>query len=197
MMQLMKMATVRGVLPFYLNNKKLPKYWTADEVRKIIAVTHDPRYRLLFTILWRTGMRISEALSLTPRNFNFHAKNVVVPTLKRKGHPLRVIPVDDDLLIWVARYIEQFFILPHQKLFPMTRQAVDEAIEKSCKLAEIYDDRAHVHTFRHSFAVHCVLQGVPLVVLNEWLGHADIRNTLKYTKVTAQDTRPFYEQIQW
>jgi site-specific recombinase XerD len=42
-----------------------------------------------------------------------------------------------------------------------------------------------------------VLSGVPLVVLNEWLGHADIRNTLIYTKVTAQDTRAYYEQINW
>jgi site-specific recombinase XerD len=197
MMQLMKVAAVRGIQPFYLGNKKLPKYWTADEVRRIIAVTHDDRYRLLFELLWRTGMRVSEALSLTPSHFDFYTKVVVVPTLKRRGRPTRIIPIADDLLYWVRSYIEEFCILPHQRLFSVTRQAVFDAVEKSCKLAELYDDRAHPHTFRHSFAVHCVLSGVPLVVLNEWLGHADIRNTLIYTKVTAQDTRAYYEQINW
>ena len=196
-MTIMKQVTLRGIQPFYIGNREVPKYWTADEVKKIIAVTWDMRYRTLFTLLWKTGMRVSEALSLKPVHFDFYLKVVYVPTLKRKGHPIRAIPIDDDVIRMVQSYIETYQILPNEKLFPMTRQAVWDAVERSCKLANLYDDRSHPHTFRHSFAVHCVLNNVPLIVLNSWLGHADIRNTLIYAQIVARDTREFYEQIQW
>lgn len=177
--------------------RDLPKYWTKDEVKRIIAFERRPMYRLLFTILWETGVRVSEALSLTPSNFDPYGKCLVVPTLKRKNRPHRVIPVRDELIEWVKNYAMEHGILPHQKLFPVSRQAVFDAVVSACKAAELFDERAHPHTFRHSFAIHCVLNGVPITVLNEWLGHADIRNTLIYTKVMAADTRPYYERLNW
>jgi len=142
-------------------------------------------------------MRVSEALSLTPLHFDYYLKTVSVPTLKRKKHPVRIIPVDDDVLRMVAQVVEYYQVRPNERLFPMTRQAVWGAVERSCKMVGLYDKRSRPHTFRHSFAVHCVLNNVPLVVLNAWLGHADVRSTMIYAQVVARDTREFYDNIVW
>ncbi|MHA2203816.1 MAG: tyrosine-type recombinase/integrase, partial [Candidatus Hodarchaeales archaeon] len=57
------------------------------------------------------------------------------------------------------------------------------------------DERGHPHTLRHSFAVNCILHGVPITVLKEWLGHRDITKTLIYTQILAHDSRAFMEQV--
>ncbi|HHT9118384.1 MAG TPA: tyrosine-type recombinase/integrase, partial [Candidatus Hypogeohydataceae bacterium YC38] len=66
---------------------------------------------------------------------------------------------------------------------------------EACSKAGIDRDRSHPHTFRHSFAVHCVLSGVPLPVLKKWLGHSSISRTMIYCQVLARDTREFYERV--
>jgi integrase/recombinase XerD len=70
-------------------------------------------------------------------------------------------------------------------------------VRKACKLAGLNDGRDHPHTFRHSFAINCIIQSVPVTVLREWLGHRDITKTLIYTQILAQDSRVFMENVRF
>jgi len=176
-------------------DRNLPKYWSKDEARIIIGATEKPRDKLIMEMMYQTGARVSELLMLTSKDIDFHASVVRVPTLKRKKPHLRVIPVKSVLLGEIAKYIATTKPEDYSSLFKINRTRVYQIVQKACKDADLYDDRSHPHTFRHSFAIQCVISGVPTLVLNEWLGHANIENTLVYTKVLASDSREFYERV--
>ncbi len=190
----MALARRTQSLPALLG-RELPKYFTAEEVHHILAATENERDKLMLNLMWQTGLRVSELLALTPSHIDFRGYTLKVPTLKRKGTPLRVVPLQPSLLGELARYIATQKTDDKGRLFPLTRFRVFQIVKGACQKAGINDDRAHPHTFRHSFAVHCVLHGVPVLVLNEWLGHSNIENTLIYTKVLAADSRQFYDKL--
>ncbi|MGC8563259.1 MAG: tyrosine-type recombinase/integrase, partial [Thermoplasmata archaeon] len=53
----------------------------------------------------------------------------------------------------------------------------------------------HAHKFRHTFAVKAIMSGVPLNVLQKWLGHSSVFTTSVYTEIMGMDTRMFMEQV--
>lgn len=107
----------------------------------------------------------------------------------------RVVPINGYLIGDLGSYIAQEGLRGTDKLFSITRQRGFQIVKDVCYKAGIDRDRAHPHTFRHSFAVHCVLNGVPLPVLKKWLGYSSISRTMIYCQVLARDTRGFYEAI--
>jgi len=176
-------------------DRSLPKYWTREEAGKIIEATDKPRDRLIMAIMYQTGARVSELLMITPKDVDFHASVIRIPTLKRKTLHLRVVPLTSKLLGDIAKYIAMVKPEENKPLFKIKRIRVFQIVREVSKKAGLFDDRSHPHTFRHSFAIQCVLSGVPTLILNEWLGHANVENTLIYTKVLASDSRSFYENV--
>jgi integrase/recombinase XerD len=176
-------------------HRSLPKYWTKAESRKIIASTEKPRDRLIMEIMFQTGTRVSELLMITPNDIDFHASVIRIPTLKRRKPYIRVIPIKSGLLGEIAKHIAVIKQSDTEPLFTNNRTRIFQIVRETCRKASLYDKRSHPHSFRHSFAVLSVLSGVPPLVLNEWLGHANVENTLIYTKVLAADSKLFYERI--
>lgn len=179
--------------------KQLPKYFTADEIKRIL--TEDLRLKkykayVLSLLLWNTGARIGEAVNIKVEDIDFPARVIKIKTLKRKGH-VRVIPTKPELLGELAIYINHYELKRNDKLFNVSTRAAYNWITYACRLAGIDDDRAHPHTLRHSFAINCLLQGTPITVLQDWLGHRDIAKTLIYTKILAHDTRKFMDDLRF
>ena len=189
-------TTFRVQLPKALMSRDLPKYFTRDEMREIIDSTPKDRDRLMLEVMWQTGARISELLMLKWSDVDRHARAIRIPTLKRRKPHVRVVPISDSLLKDIALFVADNNIQPKDRLFNVRRTRAFEIVKEACERAGFKgDDRCHPHTLRHSFAVNCVLQGVPVLVLNELLGHSQIENTLIYTKVLASDSRPFLEKV--
>lgn len=182
-------------------SKSLPKYFSKAEVQDILNTTTNPRDHLLINLLWQVGCRISELLSVTVEDIDFYAKTVKISTLKQKvkgkGQPWRIIPLKGEILGELGGYISEEGLRREDKLFKLTRQRCHQIVVFLCRRAGIDKKRSHPHTFRHSFAIHCVLSGVPVLVLKSWLGHRDITDTLIYTQILAQDTRGIMDQIQF
>jgi len=178
-----------------LMTRDLPKYLAAEEVRRVIDQTKNPRDRLLLELLWQSGLRISEALALTPAHIDFNGAVLKAPTLKRRKPMVRPIPLKPGLLGELARHVASRKIGEHTPLFPIRRTRSFQIIQRACLAAGIERSRSHPHVFRHSFAIACVLQGVPVPVLNQWLGHAGLESTLVYSKVLAVDSRQFHERM--
>ncbi|MCL5062664.1 MAG: tyrosine-type recombinase/integrase [Nitrospiraceae bacterium] len=74
----------------------------------------------------------------------------------------------------------------------MWQRAVQIIKKEVVPKARFDEERAHPHTFWHSFAV---LSGMPILVIKNWLGHSNIQNTLIYMQVLGNDTRGFYEGL--
>ncbi|MEK6750551.1 MAG: site-specific integrase [Pseudomonadota bacterium] len=187
-----------------LDHARLPPYLLLPEVRDLLALTLHSNHHLLLSTLWHTGARISEALTLTPKSFCLDEKDAYVSltTLKKRGRPrggvqspaARMVPLRDPVYLRdLQRYLTTHKLRVTDRLFDVTRQAVDLRLRK---LAQDY--RAHhgaalsvdlsAHTFRHSFAVNAVLHGVPLTVLQAWLGHSNLQTTAIYTQVLTSET---------
>jgi site-specific recombinase XerD len=179
--------------------KPLPKYFSQDEVQQLLCeelrrADYTAWFMCLF--LWNTGMRVSEALSVRVADIDLRARALKVKTLKRRDHT-RVIPLQNSFVGEVSIWINEKALKRKGKLFSFNRVTAFNKTKKACEFARLNDERGHPHTFRHSFAVNCIMHGVPITVLREWLGHRDITKTLIYTQILAQDSREFMENVRF
>ena len=156
---------------------------------------YHKRYYLLVKFLLRTGGRIDEVLQLSPSNINLSTNTVRILTLKQKNEKYRIIPMHPDLRDIYMQYLLENGIKQDSDilLFPMKRQVVDLYLKK---LQTTLGFRVHAHKFRHTFAVKAVMDGVPLNVLQQWLGHSSVLTTSIYTQITGMDTSEFMNRIQ-
>lgn len=179
--------------------RRFPKYFTADEARMILSdslkqTDYDLYFLSLF--LWNTGCRVSEALGVRVQDIDLIGKALRVNTLKRKGHT-RVLPLQNGFIGEIALWINVNGLKRNDLLFDISRKTAYNYVKEACEYSGITDERAHPHTWRHSYAVNCITQGVPVTVLKEFLGHRDICKTLIYTQILAQDTRVFIENVRF
>jgi len=182
--------------------RDVPKYLTADEVSHVLAsISNKARDHLLVSMLWQTGARVSELLDVRVKDVDFYARTIQLHTLKRRVKTAtRALPLQDGLKGDIGAYIAMKGLKKDDKLFPITRQTAYFIVRRAVLNADIemkLASRAHPHVFRHSFAVHCILAGVPIVVLQQWLGHASINNTLIYLQVLGRDTRHFFDGLRF
>lgn len=177
-------------------NRNLPKYFSYEEVRRVIEQATNPRDKLMMECLWQLGPRISELLQLKPSDIDFSSGTVRLITLKRRRPVERAVPAKAPLLGELARYIATHRIPDSQRIIPISRYRADQIIRKACRAAGIMDGRAHAHTFRHSLGVH-LIQRLPITAVKEILGHASIENTLVYTRLVAQDVRKYFNDIEF
>jgi len=171
-----------------LLSRELPKYFTREEIHRILDQAKDsPRDHLFLNLLWHTGARISELLQVRVSDIDPYLKTIQLLTLKTKKRPVRVVPLQSEILKEIFDYIEAF---PPggDRIFPFSRQNAHLIVRTYCQRANIDSVRSHPHTFRHSFAINAILQKRPLPVVQVWLGHQSFSSTLIYTKVLASDT---------
>lgn len=184
---------------------KLPRVLTVSEVDRLLAVP-DPdsllgiRDRAMLEVLYAAGLRVSELLSVRPRDLDA-ARGLL--RCRGKGERERIVPVGNVAIRYVAKY--QAGVRPRLKpkagmpLFvnrrgkPLTRQTVWKMIRRYARMAGIGKDVAP-HTFRHSFATHLLENGADLRVVQELLGHVDIVTTEKYTHLTTKTLRKEYDR---
>jgi site-specific recombinase XerD len=177
-----------------------------DRMRKWIELNYNPertvkrfrysersRYELLFEFLLRTGGRISEILDLTYKDVDTFTETVKMRTMKRKKEVYRTIPLHQDLKKIFSIYSSgRRKYGKDEKIFPMRRQAVDEFLKR---MQRDLGFRIHAHKFRHTFAVKAIMDGVPLNVVQKWLGHSSVFTTSVYTDVTGMDTKEWMNRI--
>ena len=177
-------------------NKDLPPYFTPEEVHRILDLCDRKRDQLLINFLWQTGARVSEVIQVRVADVDFYAGNMKIQTLKRKKPYYRYIPLN-QLKGNLADYLLEKGLVRNDLIFPITRQRVFGIVQKAVLDAGYDNGRSHPHTFRHSFAVNCILQNIPLIVVQKWLGHSSIQSTMVYLKVRAEDTKAFFDEIKF
>ncbi|MBF0473490.1 MAG: site-specific integrase [Nitrospirae bacterium] len=177
---------------------ELPRYFHKHEINAILEIVKDDLKKyLLISLLWQTGARISEILNLRIKDIDFRANSIRFITLKRSNRPQRIIPIKGNILGLIGRYLAQYQLQSNDKLFKFTRQRAHKIVQDATLNANFDKERAHPHIFRHSFAVHCILNRVPILVVKNWLGHSNIQNTLIYMQVLGSDTRQFYDALEF
>ena len=173
--------------------KKLPVVLSRDEVWKILDCVHSPAYRTCLITLYSCGLRLMEGAELQVPHVDGARKMLQLPG---KGGRDRCVPLPDATLErlrqhWSThRHPLWLFPAPRQprtatELRPLSPDSVQKALQRALKRSGVHK-RAHVHTLRHSYATHLLEAGVPLQLIQEYLGHSSPRTTSLYTHLTRQ-----------
>ena len=169
---------------------KIPDYLEKERVDELLdaAKTCGERDYLLLRFMWRTGVRVSEVTSVTPKDIEF--KNGVVNIRKAKGGRQRRVPLDEETLKMLSNYILASNIPEDRPVFPIKRTQVFNLVKKYGKMIGV---QIHPHTFRHSFAIHLVRSGMDLRRLQLLLGHSSLSTMQVYLQFGDTDIRKAYE----
>jgi integrase/recombinase XerD len=186
--------------------RSLPKSLTEAEVDSLLEAptVADPlghRDRTMLEVLYATGLRVSELVSLQHHQVNL---NQGVIRVIGKGNRERLIPLGDEAVRWVEQFMQgpRLEILLERQtdyLFPtrrgdrMTRQAFWHIIKRYSKKAGV-DKELSPHTLRHAFATHLLNHGADLRVVQMLLGHSDLSTTQIYTHVARERLKELHQQ---
>ncbi len=192
-----------GSFPSRKIPKRIPRVLTLAQTEAILSAPSSSdlgiRDTAILEILYATGMRISELVSLDLSSVDLEERTVFI---KGKGSKYRIVPFGRKAEEALRRYLDEsrpgLVRNPGQQaLFlntrggRLTRQGCWKIIKKyadSCGLGEVVSP----HVFRHTFATHLLEAGASLIVVQELLGHSSVSTTQIYTHVTAGHMRNVY-----
>ena len=187
--------------------RPLPNPISVSQVRRLLeqpaklSTPEAKRDRAMLELLYASGMRVSELVSLNLDDIDTEGGYV---RCFGKGHKERLIPIYDQAARAVKEYIEgtrpQLVHTTDEKaLFlnlrgeRLTRQGFWQILKGYAKSANL-DTDVTPHTLRHSFATHMLSGGADLRSVQELLGHANISTTQVYTHLTTEHIRRAYEK---
>jgi integrase/recombinase XerD len=187
--------------------RRLPRTISPDEVTALVEApdVRTPaglRDRAILELLYATGMRAGECLSLRIEDVNLSAGYVICTG---KGSRQRLVPVGAQALAWVRRFLKAGRPLFAGRTDPgvlflnrrgraLSRQALWGILKKAARRA---GGRSAIspHTLRHSFASHLLERGADLRSVQVMLGHADISTTQIYTHLPSAAVKAMYEKF--
>ncbi|MFC2013695.1 site-specific tyrosine recombinase XerD [Chloroflexota bacterium] len=187
--------------------KSLPKPISVNQARSLIeqasklSTPEAKRDRAMLELLYASGMRVSELVSLNLADVDTKGGYV---RCFGKGHKERLIPIYEQ----AAAIVEEYTNLARPKLSPssdetalflnrrgerLTRQGLWQILKGYAREAGL-EAQVTPHTLRHSFATHMLSGGADLRSVQQLLGHANISTTQVYTHLTSEHVRRTYEK---
>ena len=187
------------MIPFGKRPRRLPTVLGADEVSSLIQCTDNLKHRTLFTTLYASGMRLSEATALKLHDID--SKRMQLRIRCGKGKKERLVPLSPRLLVVLREYWTVY--RPATLLFPgktsdrpYALTSVQKAIKKVAKLAKI-NKNVTPHTLRHSYATGLMEAGVDMLTISRLLGHASFTTTMRYLHVRRPHLESTPSPLDW
>jgi len=165
--------------------RKLPVVLSRDEVGRLIDGCPNLKHRLLLSVAYGAGLRVSEAIRLRVRDLNLDELTIHIKEAKGKKDRLTVFPekIVSDMRNFIAGRRGEDYVFASERGGRLTERAAQKVFYDSLKRAGVRK-RASFHSLRHSFATHLLENGVDVRYAQELLGHQNIRTTQMYTHVT-------------
>lgn len=170
------------------NVKQIISHFTIEEMNYLLSKIPPGRDGMLCQFLWRTGVRVTELISILKKDLDFPNNQMTIRWLKNRKYQFRVIPMHNSLK--QPLYLFTAKTKYEDKVFPISRQRADQILKKY--------NLDHAHKIRHSFAINFLRQSndpMALIILKELLGHSSIETTMRYLKVVPIDMKKAMEKI--
>ena len=187
--------------------QRFPKTLSESQVEALLeapdlTTPHGLRDRAMLELLYATGLRVTELVSI--RLFEISLNDHVVRVVG-KGSKERLVPMGEVAADWLRRYLGEARseLLHEQKADAvfvtarggaMTRQMFWTLVKKYAVLSGIPSTKISPHVLRHAFATHLLNHGADLRVVQLLLGHADISTTQVYTHVARERLKQLHQQ---
>ena len=172
-------------------------YLTPEERSRFILATDQVNkdHRMLSLMLYYTGCRISEGLGVKVKDIDFSAGAVTLTTLKqRKPGVFRQVPLPNEYLraldnAYDLRMLQRRSKSRNDYLWGWSRQYGHKIITRVMSLAELSGISATPKGLRHAFAIACLDKGIPLNMVQKWMGHARLETTAIYANAMGHEER--------
>lgn len=169
--------------------KPLPRYLRDEEIVQLFARIRNCRDRAIFTLMLRCGLRVEEVAKLTLRAVDLHRSQLLI--YEGKGSKDRIVYLSSDALRVLSSYLKKRPNSRTQRLFlvekgsykdkPLSVRGIQKRIEYYGKIAGL---KVSCHQLRHTMATQLLNADADLTVIQDLLGHSQIRTTQRYCKVS-------------
>lgn len=172
-------------IKFAKTPSKLPIVLSREEIQKTLNGIKNKKHKLLISLAYGAGMRVSEVINLKIKDLELVDLTIHIKGAKGKKDRITVFP--KKLVIELEKLAHNYqsndYVFESDRGGKLTERTAQKVFENALKSAKIKKE-ATFHSLRHSFATHLLENGTDIRYVQELLGHANIRTTQIYTKVT-------------
>jgi site-specific recombinase XerD len=199
---------------FKKEHKETVKHMVKDGIKYILEqIPSDTRqgrkHLTLISLMYETGARVQEIINLTPASLRLVKPCII--TLKGKGNKSRLVPLDDNMVTLLSRYMKENSLDMQQyrdrPLFPnhhgtrLTSQGVTFILQSYADQArklhpDAIPNSVSPHMLRHSRAMHLLQSGVNLIYIRDILGHVSVQSTEVYARADTRAKREALEKVE-
>ena len=175
---------------------KIPVVLNQEEIKSLLSPKHCPnlKHRIILSLLYSSGLRISELLKLRLEDIDFKAYRIHVINGKHRVTRYVILSklMAKGLKAYISHYtLGEYLISGYENKKPYSPSSVTKVLDRTLSNAKI-KKHITVHSLRHSFAVHFLEQGGNILQLKSQLGHSSLQSTLTYLRVA----QPKFKDIQ-
>jgi site-specific recombinase XerD len=164
----------------------VPDILSLAEVKKIIDSINNLKHKSIISLIYSCGLRISECINLKIKDID--SSRMLIKIVQSKGAKDRYVQLSPKMLELLRNYYKEYkpqnYLFQGQIKEEYSARSIQAVLRKALKECNI-TKRITVHSLRHSFATHLLEQGTDIRIIQEILGHKDIRTTQIYTHISS------------
>jgi len=166
--------------------RKLPIVLSREEMADLIKSIRNLKHRIIIMTIYGTGIRLSESTNLCIEDIDFH--RMLLHIRLGKGKKDRIVPLPEILARELKDYLQSYkpmhYLFEGWKKKQYSPSSVQNILKAALKRAGIVK-RASIHSLRHSYASHALEDGTDIRLLQEILGHSNLKTTEIYTHIST------------
>jgi site-specific recombinase XerD len=180
--------SLAGKIPYPKEEKALPAILSREELLGLFACCKNPKHRVILRLVYGSGLRRSELIHLKIEDIDTKDGKCRVRVNKGKGNKDRYTVLSHKVLdelkaYYIACRPKVYLFNGQRKGEPMSKGLLRHILVEARKRSSISKSFS-MHSLRHSFATHCLEDGLPLTTLQSLLGHSSIQTTMIYLHVS-------------
>lgn len=169
-------------VPYAKPNKKLPIVLSQDEVQKMFDVCDNLKHKVILSLLYSTGIRVSELINLQWKHLD--RSRMVINIVQGKGKKDRQVMLVPELIPLLESYYRVYkstpYVLSGQSLPQYSTRSVGQVIKQLAAKAGLDSKRVYTHLIRHCTFTHMVENGTDVNIVQRVAGHSSVRTTNIY-----------------
>ena len=173
--------------------RPMPVILGREEIQKVVSVTRNVSHRLIFQLMYSSGLKLDELLGLKVKDVDIDGKQLTIRGDHkggRKTKPTRITIMSEKVAPMLHAFIcdrdAEDYVFPGIDGGHMTPRAVQKAFKHALQKAGV-EKKASCNSLRHSFAVHLLEKGVDIKHVRRLLGHARTETTSIYKRLLSQE----------
>jgi len=167
---------------------KLPKVLAKSEVCKILNMEKNPKHHLLLMLVYSSGLRVSEVVTLKREDIDIARKVINIRLSKGRKDRCTVLSekASDFITEYCSLYSIKTWLFPGQNTAKhLSIRSAQYIFDKALRRAEI-SKNISIHSLRHTFATHLLESGTDIRYIQALLGHSNLRTTERYTHIARR-----------